>query len=192
MVKKLLFVLPLAALLCGCELPFLKTEEKLPEAEPEESQTPGKTSVLKSVKLKKSNDGLTTDDSTDVSEVSIDIEGTEEKYTFEMGPNCWNHPNYEEIGMKDNAYIKSKSNYVVNRLVIDYMSKNGTNFAVKDGNNSIVTAHESTVETEFKGSKDYGAVLEYPISGNAWSITCSSTEYKTFLYSVTVVFTIEI
>ena len=192
MKKKLLFVLPLATLLCGCELPFLKTEEKLPDPVPEESQTPGKTSVLKSVKLTKSNDKLTTEDSTGLTEVSLAIEDTKESYVLEIGPNCWNHSKYEEICMKDDAYIKSKSNFVVNRLVIDYMSKNGANFAVKAGNDEVITAHESSTKTEFSGDKDYGAVLEYPINGSNWSITCTSTEYKTFLYSVTVIFTIEI
>ena len=190
--KKLLFILPAISLLCGCELPFLKIEEKLPEPTAEEPQTPGKMSVLKSVKLTKANDGLTEEDSVGTSEVKLAIEETNENYVVEFGPNCWNHPNYAEICMKEDAYIKSKSNYVVNRLVIDFLNKNGANFAVKKENDEVVTAHESDTKTEFTGTKDYGKVYEYPIDGSSWSISCTSNEYRTFLYSVTIIFTIEI
>ena len=183
--KKLLFVLPLAALLCGCELPFLKTEEKLPEPETQE-----KNQELKSIKITKSNCGLTGDDSTTAFQTSLDIENRQEKYTFEVGPNCYNHANYEEFLIKKGGYFKSISTYHVDRLVIDYMSKKGVNFEVLDANGAAVTSHTSNVGTEYPAADDYGAVLEYPINGTAWTIR-NTTEYKPAFYSVTVVFVME-
>ena len=171
--KKLLFVLPFIALLGACAT----TEPQLPPSDPE----------TKSVKLTKANCGLTNDDSTAAFETSLDIEGKEEKYTFEIGPNCYAHATYEEFLIKKDGYIKSKSQYKVDRLIIDYMSKKGINFIVENAAGEAVTSHESSVATEYPAADDYGAVLEYPVNGNAWTIK-NTSEYKPAFYSVTVVF----
>ena len=184
--KKLLFVLPFTALMCGCELPFLKTEEKLPDPELTETQS------IKKVKITKSNSGLTGDDSTEAFDTSFDIEGREEKYVVEIGPNCYNHHTYNEFLIKPEGYIKSKSTYHVDRLVIDYFSGKGVNFEVLDANGGVVTSHESSVETEYPATSDKGAVLEYPINGTAWTIRNVTEFNKPAFYSVTVVFVMEI
>ena len=173
--KKLLFALPFLALLGAC-------------AEPEEP-LPAPSVESKSVKLTKANCGLTNDDSTEAFETSLDIEGKEEKYVFEIGPNCYAHKTYQEFLIKKNGYIKSKSTYKVDRLVIDYFSGKGVNFEVLDATGTAVSSHESTVATEFPGEDDKGAVLEYPINGNSWTIQ-NTTDYKPAFYSVTVVFSI--
>ena len=173
--KKILFVLPFLALLGACANPG----EELPPA----------GSETKQVKLTKANCGLTNDDSTEAFEKSLDIEGKEEKYIFEIGPHCYAHATYEEFLIKKDGYIKSKSNYTVDRLIIDYMSKKGINFVVENANGEAVQSHESSVATEYPAADDYGAVLEYPINGNAWTIK-NTTEYKPAFYSVTVVFTL--
>ena len=172
--KKVLFVLPFALLLGACG----KQGEQLPEPEAES----------KSVKLTKANCGLTTDDSTEAFVTALDIEGTDKKYEFEIGPNCYAHSKWEEFLVKKDGYIKSKSTYKVDRLVIDYMSKNLITFEVHDAEGNAVTPHESSVQTEYPGESDYGAVAEFPINGNAWSIN-NVSEYKPAFYSVTVIFT---
>ena len=179
--KKLLLVLPVFALLAGCDW-FVEPEEKLPDPNPKENE------VIKSVKLTKFNCGLTSDDSTEAFETSLDIEGKTEKYTFEIGPNCYNHAEYDEFLIKPNGYIKSKSSYRVDRLVIDYFSKKGVNFEVLDASNNTVAYHESSVTTEYPGENDFGAVIEYPINGTSWTIQ-NTTEYnKPAFYSITVIF----
>ena len=183
--KKLLFVLPIATLLFGCEALdnfFKKQEEKLPEPE----------QTTKSVKITADNNGLTTDDSTEAIQKSLDIEGSEKKYTFEISANCYNHSKYVgEWVLKADAYVKSVSEYKVDRLVIDYMSKKGFGFEVLDSNNAVVTAHDSTVATEFTGENDFGAVAEYPINGNSWKINNTAGDKPgACLYSVTVIFTL--
>lgn len=171
--KKLLFILPFAMLLVSCQQPA--------------SELPSVSEDAKQVKLTKANCGLTTDDSTVEFATSLDIPGSESKYEFLIGPNCYAHATYEEFLIKKDGYIKSKSTYHVDRLIIDYMSKKGVNFKVFSGETEV-TSHESSVPTEYPAEDDYGAVLEYPINGTSWSIT-NETDYKPAFYSVTVVFT---
>ena len=180
--KKLLLVLPLIALLGACA----ETEEPLPEP------TPTETTEIKSVKLTSANSGLTSDNAAQPVQTSLDIEGRTEKYTFEFSTGCYVDSRYPEFVLKDSNYLKSVSNYNVDRLVVDYMSKKGITFEVKDANNAVVTSHESTVATEHSGADDYGAVLEYPINGTAWSLYNTNTgKAGTSIYSVTVIFEME-
>lgn len=173
--KKALLLLSAMFLLGACS----NAKEPLPNPDPE----------AKSVKLTKENGGLTGDDSTAAFTIHLAIEGREETYDIEMGPNLYNHHNYDEIVMKKNGYIKSVSTYKVDRLRIDYFSKQGTNFEVLDANNQTVAKHESTYPTDFPDAGDYGEVLEYPIDGTSWTIR-NTTDYKPAFYSITVLFTI--
>lgn len=176
--KKLLLLLPAIVLLGACT----EVEEPLPAPSAES----------KSVKLTTSNSTLTSDPLTEAKQVSLDIQGKEEKYTFEFSAGCSLHSTYDEFVLKDEQYLKSVSTYKVDRLVIDYMSKKGLTFDVKDANNQSVTAHESTVATEHSGDDDYGAVLEFTINGTAWSLVNTNTgKAGTCLYSVTVIFEME-
>ena len=172
--KKVLFILPFALLLGACRA----DAEPLPEVPAE----------VKSVKLTKTNCGLTGEDSTAAFTTALDIEGSEAKYEFEIGPNCYAHATYEEFLIKKDGYIKSKSEYKVDRLVIDYMSKKGINFEVLNAGGDIVESHTSTVATEYPAEDDFGAVVEYSIGGSSWTIR-NTTEYKPAFYSITVIFT---
>ena len=183
--KKFLFVLPIAALLFACDLPFLKTKEPLKEPEVPETQQ------LKSIKSTKSNCGLTGDDSTEAFQTSLDIEGTDAKYTFEVGPNCYNHHSYNEFLIKPEGYFKSVSTYSVDRLVIDYFSGKGVNFEVLNASGEVVEPHESETATEYTSQQDKGAVLDYPINGTAWTIRNVTEFNKPAFYSVTVFFLME-
>ena len=176
--KKLLVLLPSFLLLASCG------------AAPEDTLPPAKDESF-SVKLTKANCGLTNEDSTEAFVTALDVEGKTIKYEFEIGPNCYIHSEYAEFLIKKDGYIKSKSNYYVDRLIIDYMSKKGVNFEVLNANNEAVTSHESTVTTEYPGENDYGAVLEYPIDGNAWTIR-NTTDYKPAFYSVRVIFSAQL
>lgn len=173
--KRLLLLLPILTLVGGCA----KQEPPLPN--------PGENS--KTVKLVKSNSGLTDEISTEAFDIILPIEGKEEGYEIEIGVNCYAHKSYEEFLITKNGYIKSKSKYMVDRLIIDFVNKKGVNFTVENGDGEVVESHTSTIPSEYSGEEDYGYVLEYPINGNAWIIK-NTTEYKPAFYSVTVVFTI--
>lgn len=156
--------------------------------EPEEELPPvGKET--KTVKLTKANCGLTSEDSTSEQTLSLSVTGSEEKYEFTIGPNCYAHEEYEEFLIRKDGYIKSRSKYHVDRLIVDYFSKKGINFEVLDASNKQVSAHESSVPTEFPKPEDSGAVLEYPINGSSWTIR-NVSEFKPAFYSLTVVFTL--
>lgn len=176
--KKALFLLSSLFLLGACADP----EPALPPADPQ----------TYSVKLNKSNGGLegTTKaaPSTEEKVIELSIEGKSEKYEIIMGPNLYNHADYDEIVMINGGYIKSKSQYTVDRLRIDYFSGKGTNFEVLNASNQVVEKHESTVPTEFPGDSDNGEVLEYPINGTSWTIRNTSANKPAF-YSITVLFT---
>ena len=172
--KKVLFVLPFILLLGACR----------EDAEP----LPSVAEDAKTVKLTKANCGLTGEDSTAEFTTALDIEGTESKYEFLIGPNCYAHATYEEFLIKKDGYIKSKSEYHVDRLIIDYMSKKAINFEVLNASGEVVESHASSVATEYPAAEDYGAVVEYSINGTAWTIR-NTTDYKPAFYSVTVVFT---
>ena len=173
--KKALYLLPTLFMVIGCGnqpsglLPPISEDAKI-------------------VKLTKANCGLTNDDSTEEFEVTLDIENSTEKYEILVGPNCYAHSKYEEFLIKKNGYIKSKSTFQVDRLIIDYMSKKGANFKVYSGEN-LVSPYNSTYQTEYPAQDDYGAVLEYPINGTSWTIS-NDSDYKPAFYSVRVVFTL--
>ena len=176
--KKLLLLLPAIALLGACT----NEGEKLPEPSAES----------KSVKLTAANSSLTNDALTEAKQVSLDIANKEEKYTVEFSPKSSLHGKIDyEFVLKEDAYLKSVSTYKVDRLVVDYMSKNGISFVVKNANDETVNSHESSVSTEYSGENDFGAVAEYPINGNSWSlVNTNSGKAGTCLYSVTVIFEI--
>ena len=198
--KKLLFVLPIAALLCSCELPFQKVEEKLPEpsipdsetSKDSNSDTPETQYVLKNVKLTKSNCGLTDDDSTNAFSTYLQIDYSDEEYEIEFGPDCYNHHTYNEFVIKNNGYFRSVSTFKVDRLRVDYFSTKGINFDVLDAGGAKVAPHQSDVSSEYPSAADGGAVLEYPINGTSWKIQCNSSTYKAAFYSVTIIFIMEI
>lgn len=173
--KKSFMLLPFLFLFGGCSEP----EPELPPVNPEAN----------SVKLTKTNCGLTNDTSISASTVSLDIADKKEKYEMEIGPNCYAHKTHEEFLIMKDGYIKSRSTYNVDRLVIDYMSKKLINFKVYDATNTEVAPHESSVPTQYPNEGDFGAVVEYPINGTSWKIA-NDTEYKPAFYSVTVYFTI--
>lgn len=172
--KKLLLLLPFLALVCACNNPD-------PVLPPPEGPT-------KLVKMNKANCGLTTDDSAVAFEISLDIDGEEAQYTFEIGPNCYAHSTYEEFAIKEGGYITAKSEYYVDRLIVDYMSKNGTTFKVEDASGKTAKKHTASLPTEYSGANDYGETLEYPIKGTSWKITNSGDGFKAFLYSIRVIF----
>ena len=190
--KKVLFVLASMCLLSGC----VTWGEGVSGDPTSSSSTPATTTTTttsqststKSVKITKFNCGLTGDDSTEAFTTALDIEGSTEKYEFEVGPNCYNHATYDEFLIKKDGYFKSKSTYHVEKLVIDYMSKKAITFEVLNANGDKVNSVQSEVATEYPDANDYGAVVEYPIDGNAWRIQ-NVTDYKPAFYSVTVIFT---
>ena len=139
--------------------------------------------------LTKTNCGLTTDDSTE--EITTIIKAKQDEsieYSVKIGVPSYQSGKYNEFIIKQGAYIKSNSDYHVDRLIIDFFGNKGTNYDVyanKDGSGEKVAYHESSIQPE--DPNDGGVVYEYPINGNEWCIS-NSTVYKPSFYSITIVF----
>jgi len=174
--KKVFYIWPFIALLAACKTPG----EVLPEPDPES----------KTIKIVKSNCGLSTTSSTEAKNVEFDIEGRSEKYIIEFSQKCRAHADYDEFVLDVGGSFKSISTYKVDRLVIDYFSKPGINFEVLDSQGVAVTGHESTIPTDYPNEGDFGAVLEFPINGNSWVVRNASDVKKPAFYSVRVIFAI--
>ena len=142
------------------------------------------------VKLTPENCGLTNDDSSAAKTVTLNPDSSSSiEYSLEIGAPCYLHKTFHEFVMKPGAYIKSiDSQYVVDRLIIDFYGAKGTNFAVYSNSEGAGTAleyHESTIEPE--DSSD-GIVYEYAINGNEWCIKNDTEFNKPAFYSIIVVF----
>ena len=185
--KKILFVLPALLLIGACAK---EPASELSSINLSESVESGQTPSFYTAKLTKSNSGLTTDDSTEAiqTEIASDQDATV-KYKFEIGAPCYQHSKFDEFIVKQGAYIKSVSNYVVDRLIVDFYSTKGVNFNVyanAAGTGDPLEYHTSTVQTV--DPDDGGMVYEYAINGTEWCIN-NTTSYKPGFYSITVVFT---
>lgn len=173
--KKLLFLCPLLLVAVACAP---KAEEVLPPSQADYS-----------ILITKSNCGLTADDSEVAIQTSLaSYEDPEVKYTFEIGAPAYQHANFNEFVIKKGSYIKSVSEYKVERLIIDFYSSKGVNFNVfnnKEGSGSPLNYHESTILPE--DPTDGGCVYEYEINGIEWCIN-NTSDYKPAFYSIMVVF----
>ncbi len=177
--KKLLLVLPLTMLLGAC-------------AKPAQSQLPSVEEKSYTAKLDADNSTLTADDSSAAIQVDIpSVEDNTVTYKFEIGAPCYLKTlsnGLKEIIVKQNAYIKSVSEYKVDRIIVDFFNGKGVNFNVyanKDGTGEPLQYHESSVQPVYP--EDSGMVYEYAINGNEWSLT-NTTNYKPAIYSLSVVF----
>ena len=173
--KKLFILLPLLFLV-GCAP---EAKPALPELD--EHYTATLTADLST---------LTADDSTAVINVTVPSkEDSTVTYAFEIGYPCYiktTPGGKHEIILKDNAYIKSISEYKVERLVIDFYNGQGENHAVHAPMDSTakVEPHESTITpTE---PKDNGVVHEYEINQTSWKV--DRVDRKPGLYYISVLF----
>lgn len=180
MKTKLIIIIPFVSLI-GCA-----PEPKKP--------LPPVTADSYTVVLDPTNSTLTTDDSTSTISLSLIAKEDEEViYELEIGAPCYlkNVSSYQEIIMKNGGFFRSKSNYKVDRLILDIYEGKGINYEVhnhKDGSGEVLEYHESTISPIYP--EDSGAVYEYEINSTEWSIT-NTTVYKPAFYSVTIVFEIE-
>ena len=178
--KKVLFVLPVLALLVSCQ------------PEPKPSLEPSGDDLVQ-VKLTKANCGLPIDNSESVEEItaSLKVDGKEATYDVKIGAPCYLSNKANEFIIKPGAYIKSGSEYKVDKLIIDFFGKKGINFGVfanGDGTGEEIAYHESTVQPE--DSSDGGMVYEYPINSTGWMIKNMTEFNKPGIYSVTIVFSL--
>ena len=178
--KKLLLLIPATLLaLVGCKP---EPKAKLPEFNgASTSLTPANSTVTTTDK----NNPTTTS-----TFVDLEIPDSPETYRVEIGAGCYlktTSGGYQEIILKPGSYIKSVSKYTVDRLVIDYFSKQGENHSVyanNKGTGSKVDSHISEIPaTE---PDDFGKVLEYPINSNGWMIKNETEFNNPALYYVTI------
>jgi len=180
MKKPLLLVLVSLFLMTGCA------------DEPGDELPPASESSY-SVKLKAD---LTSLSSTETSEpLTVELASKEDenvKYSFEIGnPAKLNTKSSvsTQIQLNAGAYIKSVSTYKVEKIIVDYFSKQGTNFQVFNNvekSGEALSPHKSSIAPT--DPEDYGAVLEYEIDSNGWNLY-NHTEYnKPTFYYVEVIF----
>ncbi len=174
--KKLLFLLPIAVLtLASCRE---NPKPKLPKFD-------GASAVLTP-----EASTLTEQDSKEITTVELSIPDRKETYKVEIGKDCYiktTNGGFKEIIVKPGSYIKSVSNYKVDRLIIDTFGKKGINFNVYDnvkGEGDAIHEHESEVQPVEPG--DGGMVLEYPINTSEWIIKNETKFNKPAFYSVTI------
>ena len=156
-----------------------------------EGQLPPVDPTSYTVKLDAISSTLSTDEST--SAIQVELKAKEDEtivYKLEIGSPCYakSVDGHQEIVMKSGAYFKSVSSYKVSRLICDIYEGKGINYEVHNkaaGSDEALARHESTIEPEYK--EDSGAVYEYEVNSNEWSITNTSV-YKPTFYSVTIVF----
>lgn len=177
--KKLLLILP-AFLLTGC------VSEPLPPITT--TSTSGDPSSYQAV-LNPASSGLTTDDTVEPLSPNLAIEGREETYNVEIGPNCYYSTKHNEMILKKGGYFKSTSTYSVSKLIIDSFNGQGLNYNVYAGSAAGETALESYASTIEPLVPAEGSVLEYLVNGDSWYID-NTTDYKMGIYSITVVFTL--
>lgn len=177
--KKILLMLPFLLIATGCAK---NPSEPLPNIDPE-------TTVYKA-KLTPENSLITNEDTTEAYTVNIaSEEDAETKYSIEIGAPCYLSTKAHEFIMKPGSYLKSVSEYTVDRLIVDFYGGKGINFGVYanlEGTGEALEYHTSNVLAE--DPDDGGIVYEYAINGTAWCLK-NITEYnKPGIYSVTVVF----
>ena len=142
------------------------------------------------VKVDKENCGLTSDDSTEPVQLSLQSHIDDFiTYDLEIGAPCYLHSKFHEFVMKPGSYIKSiTTEYHVDRLIVDFYGAKGTFFEVYDnasGTGDALDYHASSNKSEDEAD---GIVYEYAINGNDWCIK-NNTEYnKPGIYSLIVVF----
>ena len=161
--------------------------------EPKESLEPV-NDISYSVVLNGSNSTLTSNDST--STITLSLPSKEDEsivYELEIGAPCYlkKVSTFQEIIMKNGGFFRSKSNFKVDRLILDIYEGKGINYEVfnqKDSSGKALDPHSSNIPPVYP--EDKGAVYEYEINSNEWSITNTSI-YKPAFYSVTIIFEIE-
>ena len=176
----LLSILPLI-LITGCAN---EPEDELPPPE-----------AAYHAKLTADNSTLTLDDST--APIIVDIPSEEDpniKYSFEIGNPCYINTKSAvalQICLKPGVSIKSKSNYYVDRLVVDFYGGKGINYEVYNNVNKTgekVTYHSSSrTPTD---PDDYGTVYEYSIQSTGWNIFNATDFNKPTFYYIEVFFAI--
>ena len=140
---------------------------------------------------------LTTDDSTSLIEVELHAkEDDSVTYKVEIGAPCYLKTvtdgvnNYTEIIMKEGSFFRSKSDYKVDRLIVDMYNGQGINYEVYNnvaGTGTKLDEHESTVTPVY--AADDGAVYEYEVDSTEWSVRRIAR--KPGIYSVTIVFELD-
>ena len=184
MFKKLLLAVIPAMMLAGCA----------PEAQPQLPPVEGNTFT---VVLDASNSTLTTADSDSL--IAVELHAKEDDsitYQLEIGAPCYlktvsdGTNNYTEIILKEGAFIRSKSEYKVQRLILDIWKGQGINYEVfpnADGTGTKLVEHTSEITPVYEA--DNGAVYEYEVNSTGWDIV--RFDRKPGIYSVTIVFEIE-
>lgn len=185
--KKLLLLLPIV-LLTSC----------VPEPTPAPSTSTGTSTIETNsyqAVLNPTTSGLISyDQGVDTSEElspKLPIEGQDFTYDVAIGSPCYYSSKHKEMIMKNGAYFKSTSTYVVEKLIVDFYAGQGINFNVyagQDASGEALPYYASSVAPEVSGS-DGGTVYEYFINGTSWYMNNTSTNKDGF-YSVTIVFSI--
>lgn len=181
--KKNLILLPLILLATGCAK---EPAIELPSISSNYSES------IYSVKLTADNCGLPSDYSESTEIVKPEIETEEDKnvkYTFEMGVPCYLTTKAHEFIVGVGSYVKSSSEYKVDRIIVDFFGKKGIHFGVysnSDGSGEALEYHQSSIPPE--DPSDGGIVYEYSVNSTSWCLKNVTEFNKPGIYSITVIF----
>ncbi len=193
--KKLLFLplLLLAFTSCGKE-----PDAPLPPLNPEKTYY--------AVQLTAANSTITEEDSVGITTITLEAslyyapEVPEESelmplkaeepvtYTFEIGPAAYlgtSKSGVSEIQLKELNYIRSVSNYKVDRICVDYFGAKGLKHSV---NNTIGELEGSTSQLATLDPNDGGEVMDYPILDTYWNVAHNGSGKCASIYAITVIF----
>ena len=125
---------------------------------------------------------LTSTDSEAAEIVTLTIPDTDKSYQVEISAGCKLNTKGAEpqIQLAPGSYIKSVSEFTVDRLMIDYFGTKGTFYNVynnKEGAGTPVGDYEAPKDIVTYDPDGGGKVLQFPINSTGWMIK-NETEYN--------------
>ena len=125
---------------------------------------------------------LTSADSTASEIVTLTIPDTDKTYELEISANCKLNTKgaMPQIQLASGSYIKSVSEILVDRLIIDYYGGKGTFYTVysnNEGTGSKVRDYEPPKDLQLYDKDGGGKALQFPINSTGWMIK-NETEYN--------------
>ena len=135
------------------------------------------------------NTSLTSSDSTVAETVTLNVPDSEKTYQVEISAGCKLNTkgSSPQIQLAPGSYIKSVSEFTVDRLMIDYFGTKGTFYNVysnKEGTGSKVKDYEAPKDLPVYDPDGGGKVLQFPINSTGWMIKNETEFNKPTFYAI--------
>lgn len=135
------------------------------------------------------NTSLTSSDSTVAEIVTLNVPDSEKTYQVEISAGCKLNTkgSSPQIQLAPGSYIKSVSEFTVDRLMVDYFGTKGTFYNVynnKEGTGSTVKDYEAPKDLPVYDPDGGGKVLQFPINSTGWMIKNETEFNKPTFYAI--------